>query len=305
MSSAVIRRTSIVAAVMGVLTAACSGAGTSTGDPSASAEQTATTPPTTTSAASPGTSSTVASGTIASSPQASSTTTRASISKEFRFITVPPEGTFYNVGSLPQPIWGFVRPQAQVTVNGIGVEVFADENPGQPPDLYRWSTWKIGGDGEELLDVHLNEGPNVLVFEAVFADGSTERLERTVNYDPALQRSTGYIVDATLDPPTVTLEVATLEYGEFGIEQTSEDTTIAEFPVAPDALFLVLWGDHWFQGLDLQALAGLAEAAAGGDPLEGYLYRTIYANGAHTPAAWEFLVTPEGRLQQATQLYSP
>lgn len=241
------------------------------------------------------------------SPQEPSATGTAT--REFRFSVVPPEGTFYNVETLPQSVFGYVRPQAQVTLNGLDLVVHLFDNPGEPPDLYQWSTWQAGDTG--LLDIALEEGPNVLVFEAVFTDGSTMRLERTVDYDPALQRSTGYIVDATLDPPTVTIELATLEYGEFGIEQTSEDATIAEFPVKDDALFVVIGGfppgteAHFWQGLDLDALVDLAETAAGGDPLEGHMWRAIFPADDFPPAPWEFLITPEGQLQQATQFYSP
>lgn len=231
--------------------------------------------------------------------------------REFRFSVVPPDGTSYTSESLSQPVSGYVRPHARVTLNGLDLSVHRVESPGQPPDLYRWSNRLAGGDGEEMLDIKLAEGPNVLVFEAVFDDGYVMRLERTVDYDPTLQGATGYIVDATADPPTVTIELATLEYGEFGIEQTGEETRRAEFPVQDDALFVVIGGfppgdeEHFWQGLDLDAMIDLAETAAAGDPLDGYLWRAIFPGEDLPPAPWEFLITPEGHLRQATQFYSP
>ena len=230
------------------------------------------------------------------------------VAKEFEVWIAPPDGTHFQQPLVSWFIWGHVRPEAVVTVNGLPTEAqrLEEFEPDVDPDMWRWSTALTFGRTADVSAIPLEEGRNVLVFEASFADGSTLREERVVYYDPTLQRITGYIIEITQEgEPHATIEIAALEYGEFGLEQVTEDTTITEFLIAGNAVFVVFGDDQSLLGLDVEGLTQLAETAAGGNPDEDLWFHFIYPAGIHSAAPWDFLITPDGLIQQANQLYSP
>lgn len=196
-------------------------------------------------------------------------------------------------------MWGGVIPEAEVAIDGVQADVSYLGESVAGPGMWQWNL---------ADDIAIEEGRDNVVFEAMFADGSTLRETRTYHYDPSLERATGYVLELTLAiPPRVVLEFATLEYGELGLEQTSEDTEITEIVIADDAVFDIIGLDDAV--LDLGEFAQLAATAAREEPLEDLWWDMIFPTPLRDfwlkAAPWEFLLTPDGSLQQASQLYSP
>ena len=230
----------------------------------------------------------------------SPTTTTTTVAEPKLVVIAAGDGVYRNEQPLG-PVYGDVKPEAVVTVDGaladvsfLGDTVFGD-------GMWRWHL----GD-----DITLEEGASDVVFEATFADGSTLRETRTYHFDPSLQRSTGYLLELTLGiPPSVVVEFAPLEYGEFGLGQVSGDTEVAEIPIAADAVFVVLGGFAEDQVLDLEGFAQLAAISVSEEPLPNLWWATIFPaadrDGSWKAVPWEFLVTSDGELRQAAQLYSP
>lgn len=230
-------------------------------------------------------------------PAATTTSAAAPTTADNRVLVLagPPDGMYFHQQPI-EPIWGDVHPEAVVTVNGLPTDVAYIGDTVHGSSMWRWSTYD---------DIPLQVEKNALVVEATFPDDSTLRDEHTVHYDPTLERATGYILALTLAiPPSATIEIAQLEYGEHGVEQTSVDTTIAQIPIAQGAVFDVLEDDM----LDLKGFSQLAATAAHEEPLDLWwdiIFPPTIQDRAHKAAPWEFFLTPGGELQQASQLYSP
>jgi hypothetical protein len=283
---------SLVAVLL--LVAACDGGA----DPTAVQAQSSITVQTTTDSG-PGTvqGQTTVTTTPAPTPSTTTTTTVA----EPKFVVITAGGGVYRNEQPLGPVYGDVRPEAVVTVNGVHADVSYVGDTVFGEQMWRWHL------GDEIT---LKEGENEVVFEATFADGSTLSEVRTYRYDPNLQQYGGYVLGLTLAiPPRITLEFAPLEYGELGLEQAHGDTEIAEIAIATGAVFVVLGGFAEDLVLDLEGFAQLAAKASSEELLPDQwwdsLFPTTDRDGNLKAAPWEFLLTSGGQLQQAAQLYSP
>lgn len=287
--------------VVGTALVVVTGCGSATSDPSST---TAAVPASATTATA---SITSPSTTVVPAPTSAPTTTTTIADAQILLAPAVPRDGMYFSEQLIRGLWGAVHPEAEVAIDGVQADVSDVGETAAGPRMLQWNLFK---------DIALEEGTNDVVFEATFADGSTLRETRTYHYDPSLQPSTGYLLELTLAiPPRVTLEFAPLEYGELGLEQTSDDTEIAEIIVAHDAVFDIIGLDdvlgpgEFDAVLDLGEFAQLAATAAREEPLEDLWWDVIFPTTLRDfwlkAAPWEFLITAEGSLQQASQLYSP
>ena len=187
-------------------------------------------------------------------------------------------------------MWGTVTPEAVVTVNGREARIrpLTDLNPDSPDDVWHWNTYasRTGGG----MDFDLVEGSNDLVLLATFADGSGIAVTRTIIHDPDLERTTGYILAASPDTSTITVELIPLGYGEFGVEEQGEGE-IVDLQVADPAIFILLtaympgWagGDlEFYRGVTLDGLADLIAIVEAGGDLPDLWFRTIQGSEAAT-----------------------
>jgi len=219
----------------------------------------------------------------------------------------PLDGEFVRE-QIDYSVWGDVRPEATVTVDGVGT------NSEELPETIwgtGWHRWRTPEDPvPEALA--LEPGVNTTLFQALFADGTTLVEERTFTFDPTLRRETGYMLGLTLSiPPTVTVAHATLEYDEWGLYQVGDTSPPVEVPVATDAAFIVLhWRPPESRVRDLTEFAELAATASIQGEVEGAWFNQLFpAPGGEldwaTAAPWAFLINQAGELQQAYQLYTP
>jgi hypothetical protein len=227
------------------------------------------------------------------------------------------------MAGVPQEWWlfgGLVRPEAEVTVNGLPLLV--------EPSLTERGWWTWGAPDAEggSWSVPLREGENTVIFEALFADGDALTETRTVLIDPTLTgRASLFLSAIDDDPATVRLEVGS--YGEPDYTEGASDIGDSEtldVPVADDAVFKLLSIDGWtYHGYDFDGLVELLafiddgncqpcdpNVAEGSGPSLECSDRCIWTSwGYHDPGRYGYLgissMTTDGELQQFTQAYDP
>jgi hypothetical protein len=204
-------------------------------------------------------------------------------------------------------LWGDVSEEATVTINDVPTRVIHVGQTGFGPDWWRWNDAEEADGG---IIVPLDVGRNTIRVTATFNDGST--LTRYVHRqcDPTLVADEGYMVRLEPgEPPMATIELAEFVFDEWGVTDLETRSDIVEVPIADDAVFVVLpMRETWGTTMSLAGMLDLQERNSKG-PLEGLWWDTIfppYAEGGwHKAAPWQFLMTDDGYLQQASQLYSP
>ena len=110
-------------------------------------------------------------------------------------------------------------------------------------------------------------------------------------------------------PAVATLELAEFVHDEWGVSDPQTHSEIIEVPIADDAVFqLIPLMEPWSTSVSLADVLELQELNSQG-PLEGLWWDIIFTphadDRASKAAPWEFLITDDGMLQQAIQLYSP
>ena len=255
--------------------------------------------PMVTDSSSPGTSTTI---------PAQSTTSTTTMPSPGRLILgfAPADGQCFAEPDLPW-IWGDTRPKAVVTVNGLptserdpdsGRWVF--ENPNQPIDEARRSP------------LVLEDGENTLVIEATFPNGTTDRQERRVYYDPALESVTGWMVDLDPEERTVTFAAATMEPADDDGMNIGEVTSVAEYSIRDDAAFILLGEDSYGQPppsvIDSDAFVELILKATSGG-CRGDCFFASSSDHLSPPDEpgypYGLLLTTEGQIQQLEQIWTP
>lgn len=235
------------------------------------------------------------------------------------------------MAGVPQEWWlfsGLVRPEAEVTVNGLPLLV--------EPSLIERGWWSWGAPDAEggSWSLPLAEGENTVIFEALFADGDTLAETRTIVVDSTLTgRASAFQSLVDDDSPTVRIDIGTYEGPECPEDACDiGDSELRDVPVAEDAVFKMLSIDGWtYHGYDFEGFVGLLAFSEEGNcrPCNEYLWTddlgprpecpdrcffgsegTITREGSYVAGPpygllGISLINAEGELRQFTQLFEP
>lgn len=278
-------------------------------------------PPTTAS-----TTSTASTTTTVTTTSVAVTTTTAP-SYEFVVWAAPADGQWFNelpipwvytisppdTGPPPEPVpgsSGWTRDAAVVTVNGHPTTT--EECNGcmyQQGRMWAWQT--IDGSGDPHLWV---EGSNVVIFEAAFGNDVVVDEVRTIHYDPTLETLSGWMVDLDTDNRTITFAAAALEPAEDDGTDIGPVTSVAEYQVRADAVFILLdvdsGGEPPATAVGFDDFADLAKRAHAGECDEcfyGSWPDTMFALPDSEPGGKNYFVMylQDNTIQQLEQIWSP
>ena len=235
------------------------------------------------------------------------TTTSASVASRAEMLIFGPSGLTFSADTpAGEWLWGDVSEEATVTINGAPTKVTHVGQTSFGPDWWRWNDAEADGGIVVPLDI----GRNTIEVTATFTDGSSVTRYVHRHHDPTLVAEEGYIMRVESgNPPTATLELTEFILDEWGVTDPKTRSDIVEMPITDDAVFVVLpMQETWGKSMSLTDMLDLQELNSRG-PLEGFWWDIIFPpyaeDGWHKAAPWQFLITEDGYLQQATQLYSP
>ncbi|MEA2009459.1 MAG: hypothetical protein U9N78_02030 [Actinomycetota bacterium] len=211
---------------------------------------------------------------------------------------------------------GWVQDPAPVTVNGVPTETeWCHSCMGQPGDVLMWRT--VSGEGDSY---NWQGGKNLVVIEATFEDGVVVREERLVHYDPALDAFTGWIVELDRHEPSVTFAAATFESADDDGTDVGPVTSVVEYPIRDDAVFILLDPDSSGQPpasvIDFDEFIRLLDASEEGCPPSGdpWENQCFFASGlgvnlfsSPDEPGYPFVIyiTEDGEVQQLEQTWGP
>lgn len=206
---------------------------------------------------------------------------------------------------------GNVRPCTPVTMNGRYAEM---ENSGDGG--CRWVIQDEPSDEQPpSLMLDLQEGQNVLGFEAVLDDGTVLTENRSIYYEPALTSVTGWIVDYDPTQWSITLAVAPWESpDDEPWQQFGEVTSVDTYQVTVDAAFILLSpessGEPASTVIEFEAFTAILDLAEAGECGDPQCFYGSHPGGITSPPdepgePFAVLFTPDGQIRQLEQVWSP
>jgi hypothetical protein len=212
----------------------------------------------------------------------------------------PVEGQFVGDELLPA-MGGAMRPEADVALNGMPMETSGPyPQIWEYPDVWQWGVVDSTATWGDVLD----EGPTVVTFRAETESGEVLVVERGVTFDPRLQLLTGWLVSiGSGDPPTATVEIATIEPGDDDDTVVVGDTYQLVLTVPADAAFILLEtpneGNLPDTVMGREDFFDLAASVASGEELTDYFYSYLFG----VPS--ELWLSDTDGLQQLKQIWTP